>query len=293
MLLNSAIGRTHAVPSNRHLPNKIKQPFMKTIRKISTHPATLGFICLTVMLFSCTGEVNQSKELSGRDIFRSVYFIDGPAIDLMEPLIGLQLKDLVDEEHLQAVRSKIDSFLDQMQLDQPQIFSDFKKDMTSGDHIVIGQSLNRYAEVMRANVDKLLTDDPWLQVTAHDKTDGLAKLIQSHFPEISNPTSTENVKSVLKSEEFQTKIQSYFDVLASKSNLKTGNGQERVCSIIVGAAVLVVAALAIVVIYVVWILAAVHSYTATAHAWYSLPAAQSVMMQDQLVNYIASNPILK
>ena len=272
--------------------NTFETTFMKAIRKISTHPAILGFICLIVILFNCKGEVNQSKELSGRDLFRSIYFIDGPAVNLMEPLVGLQLKDLVGEEHLQAVRSKIDSFLDQMQLDQPHVFDDFKRDMTSGDHVLISQSLNRYAEVMRANVDKLLTSDPFFQATSNDTTNGLARLIQSHFPEISNQkASTEDIKSVLSSEEFQIDIQGYFNDLASKSNLKTGSGQERVCSIVVGAAVLVVAALAVVVIYVVWILAAVHAYTAVAYAWYSLPHAQSTMMQDQLVNSIASNLI--
>lgn len=268
---------------------------MKTIRKFSRNPVVLLFVCSTILLFSCGKEtlLINSNELSGRDIMRSIYFLDGPGTELMGPLRDLKLETLFNKEEVTLIRSHIDLFLDQIESTNPGVFESFKNDMQSGDHFLIRESLSKNATLIHETAKQVNNGDQLFSSLIANGQKPLAALSESYFPEESiSDLSTSEIREVLQSGEFRNSVEEYFNGLEEKINGKTGRAEEQLCSIIFGSAVLAVAAIAVAVIYVVWVLNAVQLYNYWDVDWQENQesiSSDSSLLKEQIVDAIAVN----
>src|SRR5690242_8597292 len=118
---------------------------MKTIRRISKSPAVVGIMVFTILLFSCGQETVAVKQeqISGRELMRAVYFLDGELINKIEPLSDLRLENVFDANMVTEMRTHIDDLLSKIEASHPGTFAAFKRDIISGDHLIISQSISR------------------------------------------------------------------------------------------------------------------------------------------------------
>ncbi|MBX2947433.1 MAG: hypothetical protein KF725_16505 [Cyclobacteriaceae bacterium] len=267
---------------------------MKRLRVISLNPAVLLFVASSILLFSCSKDslLIKAKELSGRDLMRSIYFLDGTGTDFIEPLQELKLENLFSTEEVTYIRSHIDLFLEQIENKNPGIFESFKADMCSGDHLVIKQSLARNATLIHETAKNVNKEDQLLAKLIANGQKPLASLINAHFPQAGiSDLSPSEIKVVLQSDEFKNNIKEYFSNLESKIDGKSGRAEEQLGLIIFAAAVLAFAAIAVAVIYVVWVLNAVQLYHYSDVDWHPIKrgSGNSELLMEQIVNSIAIN----
>lgn len=262
---------------------------MKTIRKISKHPALLLFLSLSIVLFSCGKETllepNQ-MQLSGKDLMRGIYFIDGPAAKFITPMRELKLEQLFNKEQITSIRENVDILLDQIEVKHPGTFAQFKKDITSGDHILISISLSKYASLVEEVTMETFKENNLLFASIKNADKPLANLMDSYFPSENRQDLTpRDVKEILTSENFNKDMSQYFTDLNNKIS-QNGRTEEQMALIVWFAAV------AVVVIYVAAVLAYAAAYAWEAVDWGEIPSnsrSSRSLLKDQVINAIAEN----
>src|SRR5688572_21960033 len=116
---------------------------MKTIRMIARNPFSIFFMISTVTLFSCGPDAirAQTNQFTGKELMQAVYFLDGDAMELIEPLKEVKLETIFGTEKIDKIRIQISSILDQFELKYPGTFQEFKANITSGDHMLIEETI--------------------------------------------------------------------------------------------------------------------------------------------------------
>src|SRR5688572_4950050 len=259
---------------------------MQTVRKLSKHPVLLIFLSLSMLLFSCGKESIKPEitQLSGEDFMKAIYFLDGEAIDYIEPLQDLKLEVLFEGQEVELVRGHIDLLLDQIETRYPGTFHSFKLAMTSGDHILISEAITNNAHLIYEGIKEFNKSDEGFVSLIEQGQQPLAELMDTHFPSKLEDLTPREMKSVVKSESFKKDVSSYFKNFEQKINGRNSQVEDQMCSIIVGAAVLVVAAIAVAVIYAVVILNAVETANIVHFVWAKQEVVRSTLVKDQIIN---------
>ena len=270
---------------------------MKTIRKLSKSPFLLAIIGLSFLTFSCGKEpVIKQVELSGEEMIKGILFIDGPATDFVSPISELKLEVLVtDEKDLQNVREGIDLLLDRVEKTNPGIFDEFKSDMSSGDHILISNSLTKYSSIISESAKEFLAENDF-QVT-ENIDEPLIELVDTYFPtNFRQELTPNNVKDILNSPEFNSDVSDYFASLDTKIQANSRASESQLALIIFAAAVLAFASIALIAIYAVAILTWAYLWGWSEVDWGDIfwaaqrNAGQSQsLLKDQVINSIAVN----
>ncbi|MEQ9426443.1 MAG: hypothetical protein RJQ09_18620 [Cyclobacteriaceae bacterium] len=121
----------------------MKNPFRYSKRIVS-------LLLLTSIVTACEDDVESSKDLSitnyvysGEDIFQAVFFADGKVVELIPDLKNnINLKDfLKTDEYLHEYRDIQNAIINHIKAEKPHFFSEFKSRMTSGDHVLILQTI--------------------------------------------------------------------------------------------------------------------------------------------------------
>lgn len=192
---------------------------------------------------------------SGRELFRGLLIGDGPVADLI-PVIkeNIRIANFVENEgDITEARKMIDAVLDKLEQDDASVFDSFKKEMATGDHLVIRNALPKYAMLMLNAIEKVYGDNipPLLM---EGKGEGLAKLINGAFDKSMKPSE---VKKVLADPKFQQDAEQFFKEF--DHNAGNTDGRQQCVSWF--------AAVVVAVIYVVVVLEAVAAWTDVTVSW--------------------------
>jgi len=79
---------------------------------------------------------------------QAVFFLDGKAVDLIQPLKEMKLETIFNSEIVTKARPIISDLLDQFELRYPGTFQAFKAQITSGDHFIIEQAINKNGSLL-------------------------------------------------------------------------------------------------------------------------------------------------
>jgi SdpC family antimicrobial peptide len=263
---------------------------MKTIRKISKSPVLIITLLISFLLFSCGKEtllLDNNIEMSGKEMMKGIFFIDGPASYYVTPMSDLKLEQLFSQntDQLKNVRENIDQLLDHIENKYPGTFDAFKKDMTSGDHIKISEALTAYASIVHQATQDIFSEYHLFHSATQEMSKPLAKLIDSYFPDEKKANlSPHEVKEIISSKDFNTEVSNYFNELNQKIN-DAGRTEEQMALIVWFAAVVIV------VIYVAAVLAYVYAYAWKGYDWGPLPENRQgkSLLKEKIIDAIALN----
>jgi hypothetical protein len=265
---------------------------MKAIRKVARNPVLIFSLSFSLLLFSCGKESLQPnvKDLSGKELMQAIYFFDGKILDNIEPLKDLKLESLFETDQIAEIRDQIGIILNKTEELHPGTFASFKTEITSGDHLLISESITKNAILVHSVIKEMYSGNEAFTSLINPTKQPLAKVMESHFPGSKDNLTASDLKKAVKSEEFKKDMANYFKSLEGKVNGRSNQIEDQMCSIIVGAAVLVVAAIAVAVIYVVVILNAIETANIVHFVWALQRAnGNSSLMKEQIVNSIADN----
>lgn len=236
------------------------------------------------------------NDYSGKELMEAIYFLSGDAASLIAPINDIRLENMFSEEQIVEIRGHISKLLEGFEKQKPGTFSAFKSKMTSGDHLLIGETITSNAKDLLAYIESNEEVQAYKKAMAKAQKP-LATLINTHFPE-KNPTITpQEVKEVINSKEFKEDFSNYFDGLEKQLGGKaSSDAPDDGATIIIGAAVVIVAAIAVLVIYAVAVLNAVEFANLIDSVWqeeedgeHSRVAAHSSLLRDQIINSVATN----
>lgn len=273
---------------------------MKKIRRIARNPLFVLSLSLTMLLFSCGKDTMRPSitKFSGKELMEAIYFLNGEAATLIEPLNDLRLENMFSEQQLTEVSTHISTLLDGFENAKPGRFESFKSNMTSGDHLLIGETITANARELLEYINQ--NEEVKAYNALLEKSDKpLASLIDEHFPEKDPNITAQEMKDVLNSDAFKADFVDYFKSLEGQLNSKINSVEQDACgTIIVGAAVLFVAAIAVLIIYAVAVLNVVELANVLEVTWQEDedkdppkgPAAKKgTLMREQIINSIALN----
>lgn len=267
---------------------------------IARNPLFVLSLCCTMLLFSCTKDSMRPSmtKFSGKELMEAIYFLKGDAASLIEPLNDLRLENIFSKQQLAEVDVHISNLLDGFETAKPGRFQSFKSKVTSGDHLLISNTISQNAKELLEYINQNEEVKAY-NAKLENSAKPLASLIDEHFPEKNPDITAQEMKAVLNSDEFKTDFVDYFKSLEAQLNGKLNGVEEDACgTIIVGAAVLFVAAIAVLIIYAVAILNVVEVANAVEVTWQEdeekdppkVPAAKKgSLMREQIINSIALN----
>lgn len=140
---------------------------MKNVRKIARNPILGSTVLFSFMFMSCSGDTYLQEDqqsvsvnvknttLSGKDIFKDIFFFQGPFTDSYPALKEHKAKiNAFGTSESVAVWTEINSFADEVMayIDQrdPKYFSNFKTVITSGDNYAITDAIVEATALMEA-----------------------------------------------------------------------------------------------------------------------------------------------
>lgn len=264
---------------------------MKTIRRISKSRIPLMFTLLSFLLFSCGKDSVNSElnQISGKEFMQGIFFLDGVVVDNIKPLNDLKLVDLFEIDQISEVRNHIDILLNKIEDLHPGTFESFKLGMTSGNHLIISESIVSTAKLIFNTIEEINKDD-YVFMSVIENEQPLVELVETYFPSSDDefPTALE-VKGIVSSDDFKNSLSTYFNTLDDQIRSRNANSEENMC-VVIAAAVVVVASIAIAVIYAVAILAAVvvaGAFWIVKQSLADFQRSDSSLLREQIVNSIA------
>lgn len=112
-------------------------------------------ILLLALLFSLPS-AQAGGPYSGQDLFKAIYFADGPAAGLIPELQGFEIENYTtDAAQIQRTRDFQQQVINQIQATQPAFFTGFGEVMTSGNHYAIDQKLDEGDALLKAVLPQL------------------------------------------------------------------------------------------------------------------------------------------
>lgn len=222
---------------------------------------------------------------------QAVFFLDGDAVDLIGPLKEVKLESILTADQISKIRPQISATLDQLESEYPGTFQNFKTNITSGNHLLIEETIRSNARLLMKFFNENEAVNPYSNAIKSSEKP-LALLIDEHFPDKDLKISASEVKEVLSSPNFRSDFSAYFASLDRQLGKNSKATAQDVC-VTVGAAVVVVASIAVLVIYVVAILTAASVAVALSITWgddeEDAAAIRSSLMRDDITNSIAVN----
>lgn len=137
---------------------------MKTVRNVTQNPLKVLVLCSLLFCFSC-GRQNVGTSISqysGKELMQAIYFMNGDAVNLIEPLRDFRLDKNFNTKQVNEINSYVSSFLDSFENENPGSFENFRKQMTSGDHSLIGEAVDAHAKALLAHLNKTIISQPSL-----------------------------------------------------------------------------------------------------------------------------------
>ncbi len=107
-------------------------------------------VALTVVV-TITGLANAAEEtrrpaLTGSEIFRGVFFLDGPAVDQV-PSLSRLAAGFAEDKRDRAMQAEI---MERIERNRPGFFDWFSREVTSGDHLRVRGALDAGARAIEA-----------------------------------------------------------------------------------------------------------------------------------------------
>lgn len=135
---------------------------MKKIRKISSNPLSLAVVMVSFLCLSCNKADDildsdapkaitlKNAQLSGKELFKSIFFVDGQATELLPVLTSnVKIYDYLQSEEeiaeYKAFQEKVILYVDSK---HPEFFGDFQQKMYSQDPVAIKETLIKSTELM-------------------------------------------------------------------------------------------------------------------------------------------------
>jgi SdpC family antimicrobial peptide len=136
------------------------------------------------------------SSLSGEQLYRGIILADGPVADLLPEIRdNVKLDNFItDKEQLATISKANDQVVDQVRKVRPDFFDSFKKDIQSGDHLLIRRGMQDALTLTQAVVSKLPGAGDVDKQAGDEQTD--AKRIESF----------EQLKAEIAAEVHQSKI---------------------------------------------------------------------------------------
>src|SRR4051812_10223716 len=136
------------------------------------------------------------SSLSGEQLYRGIILADGPVADLLPEIRdNVKLDNFItDKEQLATISKANDQVVDQVRKVRPDFFGSFKKDIQSGDHLLIRRGMQDALTLTQAVVSKLPGAGDVDKQAGDEQTD--AKRIESF----------EQLKAEIAAEVHQSKI---------------------------------------------------------------------------------------
>ncbi|MEO0273176.1 MAG: hypothetical protein ABIM30_08850 [candidate division WOR-3 bacterium] len=230
--------------------------------------------------------MSSAIEYSGKEIMRAIYFGDGPVLEQIPEIKStINLSFFIhNPDEMKQVRGIHDAILNEVEKDEPGTFQDFKRKMESGDHVVIQQTMEIYAQKIIEVSKKLIPE--FDLVSIHNESKKFAEIISKH---IDSPHDQMAVKKLAENKEFVKETENLFENIRVQSvSGKISTTESNMC------AVGPFAAAAVVVIYIMFVLAWIYYYTWFWTEWDDIFIATEKsdnhsLLKDQIVNSIAVN----
>jgi uncharacterized protein (DUF2249 family) len=200
----------------------------------------------------------------------------------------LKLDGIFEAELVSEIRNHVDQLLDQLEERHPGTFNSFQEELTSGDHLVISQSISRNAQLIYSTLKHVNQGNEPVLALIDSRNQPLARIIETNFPGGQEITAAE-IREGLTSENFKRDMTTYFQNLNLKIDESNARAEDQMC-LLWGAAVVAFAAIAIAVIYVIAVLNAVETANIVHYMWATeSESTASSLLKEQIVNSVATN----
>lgn len=128
---------------------------MKKIRKIASKWQVTLPIVMMFVIVSCQQDDNADpKNYSGEEMFRAIYFAQGPAVESLNTMKrasdNLEVQFASNPETRDYFERMTTDFIENIKELDPNFFEDFKLQMTSENHYAIQLALNNGGEMLTA-----------------------------------------------------------------------------------------------------------------------------------------------
>jgi len=189
---------------------------MKKVRAFSKHPVIVVIISFSILFVSCgKDKFIASPSFTGEEIMSAIFFGDGSAVDFLPEIknsidINLFIQDSIQ---LNEVRTLYGQILNKVEENEPGAFEDFRKKMTSGDHIVIQETILAYGIKMSKIIETELKD-----VIDYSKLENnKSKVIQIVKKYNLHPADQNTLRLLEEDQGFQTEMQNLFEEVKENS----------------------------------------------------------------------------